>query len=94
MPASKVSKKIKTLSKRGGVKSKQQEFANDMPPRHRLSQTDVQRTMAKDWDRGFGDYQTDIDLYFQQYIVEDENQAWYERMDLISYQACGSLVVE
>jgi hypothetical protein len=48
--------------------------------------------MAKDWDRGFGDYQSDIDLYFQQYIVEDEYEAWYEQMDLISYQACGSVV--
>lgn len=71
MPSNKVPKKVKTLSKRGGVKSRRQEVANDVPPRHRLSQADVQHTMDKDWD--------------QQYIVEDDYETWYEMMDRIAY---------
>ena len=46
--STKVPKKVKTLNKRGGVKSKHQEFAHDVPPSHRLSLADVHRTIDEE----------------------------------------------
>ena len=85
MPATatvKVPKKIKTLSKRGG-RGRGQEFAHDVPPRHRLLMTDVHRSIEEQ-DVQPGD---DWSMFIQS--IDDD---WYDAMDRISYEACDSCV--
>ena len=75
--STKVPKKVKTLNKRGGVKSKHQEFAHDVPPSHRLSLADVHRTIDEEGAQPGYDIEDWINDYAR--CIELD---WYEQMDL------------